>query len=208
MTEQKIINVKFVCRQGAEDLFVSVDNPLKVYARQRSNDKGIVFWCTVNKWIGGYEASCPLREGITMQVVDERRKVIFRETLQKDEWNGGTSAKKEGLFSDELMDEIARKVEEKYGLKTYEQWKKWLNVFSTKYEYCGYSDNWLFCMNNEQNSECLGSHDYFGKPIYLYKTKCVHKVCGAKWEVFEIRYSGEDLCLALCGFRFEEDSGK
>lgn len=207
MTEQKIINVKFVCRQGAEDLFVSVENPRKVYARQRSNDKGIVFWCTVNKWIGGYEASCPLREGITMQVLDGKMHVIFCETMQ-DDGDEGTYAKKEGLFSDELMDEIVRKVEEKYELKTYEKWKKWLIKFSTGYGHRGYSDNWLFCMSEEQNRECLGSHDYFGKPICLYKTKCIHKVCGAKFEVFEIRYSGEDLCLALCGFRFEEDFGK
>ena len=107
--ENRVIEVKFKCQQDAEDLFYSPETH-KVYARQRSNATGVVFWCTTSKWSRGYEASCRIREGITMRVLDYKDRVCFEETLVHDDWNGGTSAEKKGPFSDEILKAISEEV--------------------------------------------------------------------------------------------------
>ena len=132
--ENRVIEVKFKCQQDAEDLFYSPETH-KVYARQRSNATGVVFWCTTSKWSRGYEASCRIREGITMRVLDYKDRVCFEETLVHDDWNGGTSAEKKGPFSDEILKAISEEVAKEYNLKRYEDWSKWLDSFRLQLKY-------------------------------------------------------------------------
>jgi len=96
--ESKIYHVKFkeTKRGTGEDLYFCSENR-KVYIRQSANVPDIVFWLSSSKWSGGYEASCPIREGISFVV--EHDGVEYTETLVEDTWNSGTSAKKMLPFS-------------------------------------------------------------------------------------------------------------
>lgn len=94
--ESKTLKVKFKSRQDSEDLYYCPENK-RVYVRQPANVPSIVFWYSSSKWSGGYEASCPIREGITFSVDIDG--VEYQETLEEDTWNSGTSAKKVIPFS-------------------------------------------------------------------------------------------------------------
>ena len=52
----------------------------KVYIRQECDDN-YVRWFTSSKWIGGYEADCPLREGLELRIVGKDKSPLFLETL-------------------------------------------------------------------------------------------------------------------------------
>jgi hypothetical protein len=83
-------------RGNGEDLYYSPETR-KVYVRQCANVDTIVFWCSTSKWSGGYEASCPLKEGLV--IIADYNGTEFMETLVRDDWNGGTSALKQFPFS-------------------------------------------------------------------------------------------------------------
>lgn len=178
--ENKVIEVRFKCQQGAEDLFYSPETK-RVYARQRANVDDIVFWTTTSKWSQGYEADCPIREGITMRVIDYKGQACFEETLEKDTWNGGTSAEKKGPFYDEVLKAHARDAEDHYRLKTYEQWKEWLCSYQEQYGYKGYYDNWLYWEVQTVVEKEIERYELFDGPAYLYKQTMKHKICGKKW---------------------------
>lgn len=104
------INVKFRTSQRGfgEDVYWSAERK-RCYIRQESNisDPPAVFWLTCTKgsdrcgW-SGYEASSPIREGITMKAVGPDGK-YFEETLQNMlPYSQGTMAPKVGKFSWEL----------------------------------------------------------------------------------------------------------
>lgn len=96
-------NIREVCflrRQSGEDLYFCKANN-RVYSRQPSNGEGkIVFWYSTVKWDGGYEANCPIKEGMTFVISIGGKE--YRETLVRDDWNSGTSALKVAPFSWEL----------------------------------------------------------------------------------------------------------
>ena len=201
--ENRIIEVKYKCQQGAEDLFYSPETK-RVYARQRANVDDIVFWCTTSKWSQGYEADCPIREGITMKVLDYKNRTCFEETLVADTWSGGTSAKRTGPFSDEVLNVFEREIKQEHCLKTYEQWKEWLCSSQEQFGYTGYKDNWMYWETKKESSTILKAFDFFDGPVYLYKEVMVHKICGKRWIEYEIRRKGEDSTMVLCGYEFEE----
>lgn len=201
--ENRVIEVKFKCQQDAEDLFYSPETH-KVYARQRSNATGVVFWCTTSKWSRGYEASCRIREGITMRVLDYKDRVCFEETLVHDDWNGGTSAEKKGPFSDEILKAISEEVAKEYNLKRYEDWSKWLDSFRLQLKYRDYRENWLHCESELVRFHVMKAYELLDGPVYLYREQRYHKICKKKFTVYEIRHKGDDICLALCGYEFEE----
>jgi hypothetical protein len=98
----RILKMKFKSEQrgNGEDLYFCEETK-KVYVRQTSNGEGkIVFWMSTSKWSGGYEASCPLKEGLIIQA--DYLGTQFEEVLVKDDWNGGTSAVKKFPFSWEV----------------------------------------------------------------------------------------------------------
>lgn len=104
------ITVKFRESQRGvgEDVYWSPERK-KCYIRQTTNitNPPAVFWLTCTKgsdrcgW-SGYEASSPLRAGITMKAVGPDG-VYFEETLEPMlPYSDGTMAKKVGKFSWEL----------------------------------------------------------------------------------------------------------
>ena len=137
----RILTVRYKFTQNAEDLYWCPETK-KMYIRQPANVDSIVFWLTSTKWTGGYEADCPIREGITMRVIDKEENILFEETLEKDDWNGGTSAKKVGDFADEAIKKIAAELND--GLTDYYEWKEWVLADKEKFGNKDYDDNWLF----------------------------------------------------------------
>ena len=200
MEKKRTIEVKFKCKQGAEDLFYSPETK-RVYARQPANVDDIVFWYTTCKWSQGYEADCPIRAGITMRVLDYKGKVCFRETLEPDTWNGGTSAKKKGRFYDETLKKLARSVERQNHLKSYEDWSKWLCSFQEQFGNKDYRDNWLHWNVLTVSDEKIAEYELLDGPAYLYKQTRKHEICGKEWVEYEIRDKDDDV-LAICGYKF------
>jgi len=88
-----VLKVCFVARQGAEDIYRNVLPPYDFYVRQPNNDKETVAWLTGTRWHGGVEASCHLREGVVIEIVDtytHDKPVIYTEEVKKyrsDEYN-------------------------------------------------------------------------------------------------------------------------
>jgi len=83
-----------------EDLYKVQGGALSglVLARQEL-DKRLVRWCTANKWTGGYEASCPLKPGMTINVYGPNGTILFSEKTYRTDWNGSGLADKKHAFS-------------------------------------------------------------------------------------------------------------
>lgn len=206
----KIISVKFMATQGAEDLYRNVESG-RVYARQPANVDSIVFWTTTSKWTGGYEADCPIRAGITMRAVDKNGGVIFEEELREDNWNGGTSAEKKGLFYREAVRNISMKLIDDRNLRgytqrvrSYEEWKKWLSSVKDEYGYKDYIENWLHYEVEEMHSVVIKTPVILGHKHKVFEITCRHRICGKEWK--EIRISDLDQLPygEICGYIFNE----
>lgn len=206
----KIISVKFMATQGAEDLYRNVESG-RVYARRPANVDSIVFWTTTSKWTGGYEADCPIRAGITMRAVDKDGGVIFEEELREDNWNGGTSAEKKGLFYREAVRNISMKLIDDRNLRgytqrvrSYEEWKKWLSSVKDEYGYKDYIENWLHYEVKEMGSIVIKTPVILGHKHKVFEITCRHRICGKEWK--EIRISDLDQLPygEICGYIFNE----
>lgn len=200
MTENKVITVKYKCTQNAEDLFVGVENN-KVYARQPANIDNVVLWLSTSKWSGGYEADCPIREDITMRVVDKFNHIIFEEILEKDGRNGGTSAKKVGEFKREAVTRICAEYAKIHSLVGYEEWKKWLIADITKYQYKDYVDNWLYWERATLGKIVVADVTIIGIPYKIVRVKCRHRISGKTWEETELWDQKQEICEGICGYK-------
>lgn len=194
-----VLTVVFIGTKGPEDLFKNVKTK-RVYVRMTSNSKDLVFWRTVSKWSGGYEADCSIKAGITMRVVDKNNKIIFEETLKEDDWNGGTSAKKSGKFFSEYLKEAEQKWAEDLHLHSYEEWKQYMCADMAAHGYKWYVDNWLYAEAKCNNKEVLGSIDILGNTHQIIKEDFTHKISGKEWSCVSI---AED--EAICGFIFTKE---
>lgn len=84
-------------RGVGEDLYLTKESR-NVLIRQMLDDN-TVRWLTANKWSGGYEADCPVKDGLVLNVVDKQGKIIFTETTYRTDWNGAGQADKKHPFS-------------------------------------------------------------------------------------------------------------
>lgn len=200
--EIREIRVRYFDTQDAEELYKAIDTK-KVYVRQPANVDEIVFWLTSVKWRGGYEADCPIREGIAMVVVDGENNELFRELPQKDDWNGGTSAKKEAPFIDEALRAYAKDAAERYLLASHQQWTKWLWQAGEEKEYGGYRDNWLYFESKCTASTVIEQKTILGEKYEIVRNDYQHKLCNLKWQSFFINKKGNDICEEICGYIFD-----
>lgn len=196
----RILTVTFKSTQDAEDLFYCKETK-KVYARQPANVDDIVFWYTTRKWTGGYEADCPIREGVTMRVVDKFGEMLFEEKLEKDDGNGGTSAKKNGEFKREAIRRICNDVMTTNNLSDYEEWKKWLCSDMKSFGYEGYSDNWMYWDTEDVESRIAEKVNVLGLKLKIMVTKARHKISGKEWVSYEIWDKEEEECEGVCGYK-------
>lgn len=63
---------------------------------RQQDSKDIVKWTTATKI---YEADCPLKDGLTLNIIDIHSKLIFSETTYSTEWNDHGQADKKYPFS-------------------------------------------------------------------------------------------------------------
>ena len=199
-----VITVKWICNQSAEDVYRSVEKPHRVYVRQPSNCDDLVFGYTTNKWRGGYEASCPIKAGITMRVVDDNGNCLFEEPLIEYPWSVGMSAKKVGDFSYEAIRKLEKSFREALNLSEYGRWRDWILSLKEQYGYKGYNDNWMYWETKTIEREKLNAtYEYLGKKCHLVREKEKHKICGCEWESFTLVDEKDIECIALCGYRFQ-----
>ena len=199
MVNENIRTVRFMAVQGAEDLY-RCEETGKVYVRQPCDDKH-VRWCTSCKWTGGYEADCPMKEGIIIDIVDVCGNFLFRESLIKVDGYCWTVAEKVGPFSYEAIKNLAYDVIEKHKLQSWDEWRAWLCA-DYKSMYDGYIENWAFAENEHGKPQKLATMSYLGRKVYLTATQYTHKICGKTWTCYEIQDKYTDV-LAVCGFKFE-----
>lgn len=196
----RVLQVHFKATQSAEDLYYCPETK-KVYVRQPSNISDKVFWYTSRKWTGGYEADCPIKSGITMQVVDKFFDVLFEEKLEPDEWNGGTSAVKVGEFKCEAVKRICNAYAQEHDLVSYEKWKAWLSEDLEKYQYKDYIENWLHWERFELGRIVVADVDVIGIPCVIIRFKCRHRISGKTWEETELYDAKQEICEGICGYK-------
>lgn len=201
MSANFIRTVHYIGTQSAEDLYQCYENG-RVYVRQPCGS-GKVRWLSSVKWRGGYEADCPLKDGLTIRVVDKNLNTLFEETLTRVE-GCDTVAEKAYGFSYEELKKIAHRVSEQLNLRSYNDWKNWLIKDTGKFGYTGYADNWIFCEVNYERSETLFQYEYLGQTVYVTLEKATHKISGKTWSCIEIKDAYKSEVLELCGYQFAE----
>lgn len=195
--ERNVLNVRFICTQGAEDLYKCVETG-KVYVRQVC-DELYVRWLTTSKWSGGYEASCPLREGIQINILDAEGQYLFIETPFKVHGYGDTVALKRGPFFSEEIKRIAHECAQEYSLMPYEAWKRWL-MDKAPAAHKDYADNWLYCNVTKGNFMQVKKFNALGKTIALTKEFYNHQLTDAQWQCYELTLDKDT--IELVGFTY------
>lgn len=203
MKADNVRTVHFMEVQDAEDLYRCHENG-KVYVRQQC-DKDHVRWLTSIKWKGGYEASGPLKAGITMRVVDSSEKVLFEEEVVVEEGYCDTVAVKKCGFSWEEIKKLGESVCKSVSLRSYNDWKSWLMRGAKEHQYTGYSENWMYWEVEREKARTMFRAEYLGKTVYVTIQKVTHKISGQTWEVVEIKDQSKLDTLHICGYLFKED---
>ena len=186
-------------RWNGEDLFRCKETGA-VYVRQEC-DKEYVRWLTANKWTGGYEADCPMREGLELHIADKAGRLLYREPVVKVEGYMDTVARKIAPFSWEAIRTIAKEAAEKYKLQDDETWRTWL-LADKPADPGQYIENWLFGELKRGKPVKLERVSLLGKEVLLVAVDEEHLVCEKKWKTIEIRDKSLTECLGICGFDF------
>ncbi len=203
---ERELRVRYQTTQGAEDLYYCPETK-RVYIRQPSNVPGMVFWLTASLWHGGYEASCPVKAGIAMVVMDRREEhELFREITVSD---GGhdTFAEKKGEFYREAMNCLCSEIAGKYKLADHKKWRGWLLPDKDKMGYKSYDDNWLYCEDELIENETVESGlSVLGMKVYLRRFRYKHKISNKVWDSYIITSPSDkdgNICLGLCGYAID-----
>lgn len=187
-------------RGVGEDLYRCKETG-KVYIRQEC-DEEYVRWLTSNKWISGYEASCPMREGLELHIVGKDGSPLFRESIVKAPGYSDTVAEKIAPFSWEAIRAMADEQAQKLGLCDYYEWRDWLLKSAGEIGFDGEKDTWLYAKVERGPVEKIAKLSYLGKTVWLTAQNETHTVCGKRWTRYEIY--AEDLMTVeeMCGFIF------
>lgn len=198
--------VKFYGNQrgNGEDLFRCKENG-RMYIRQEC-DEHKVRWLSSCKWQGGYEADCPLREGLTFELIDQQGSVVGSETLTVCNGYMDTVADKVLPFSWEALGNISKEVATQNNLIDYEDWSDWLMKESSRFNFKGYKDNWLYDAETIDNVK-MEKLSYLGTgtTVRIVKMKMKHRICNKMWWRYEIRSSNLLEVEDLCGFELCEE---
>lgn len=198
-----IRTVRYKCTQSAEDLFFCEETK-QVYIRQPS-DSAHVRWLTASKWSGGYEASCCMKEGLILRVVDKHGKVMFEEQIGNEDGYSGTIADKKAPMKSEWVNETVKAMMERFSIVPYEKWKAKLMEQAAAFHFKGYYENWCFWETTDKKEEKIEKvFSPYGVPFWVVATTTEHKVCPLEWLEYDLK--SED-CLtneAIIGYQFVE----
>ena len=172
-------------RGVGEDLYRCKETG-KVYIRQEC-DEEYVRWLTSNKWIGGYEASCPMREGLELHIVGKDGSPLFRESIVKAPGYSDTVAEKIAPFSWEAIGAMAGEQAMKLRLRDYYGWKEWLLKSADEVGFTGENDTWLYAKVERGPVEKVAKLSFLGKTVWLACQTERHTDCGKRWISYEIR---------------------
>lgn len=202
---ENVRTVMFIGEQrgSGEDLFRCKETG-KVYIRQEC-DNEYVRWLTSSKWYGGYEADCPMKEGLEIRISDKAGNTLFTEKIVKAVGYDWTVAKKEAQFSWEAISSIAFEVAREYGLRSYDEWEEWLLEDAKDAGFTGERDTWLYANVEYGKTEKIEKFAVLGKTVYAVKEGASHSVCGKRWTRYEIQSKDMMETLDLCGFTFEHN---
>ena len=187
-------------RGTGEDLYRCKETG-KVYIRQECDDE-YVRWLTSNKWMGGYEASCPMREALEFHIVGKDGELLFREPIIKVPGYSCTVAEKIAPFSWEAISALEDEQTKKLGLHGYYEWKDWLMKAANDMGFVGDENIWLYTRIECSNVEKISKLSYLVKTVWLTAQKEKHIVCEKQWTCYEIRSADLMKTEALCGFMF------
>lgn len=187
-------------RGVGEDLYRCKETG-KVYIRQEC-DEEYVRWLTSNKWIVGYEASCPMREGLELRIVGKDGAPLFRETIIKAPGYADTVAEKIAPFSWEAIGAVAGEQAKKLRLHDYYGWKEWLLKSAEEVGFTGENDTWLYAKVERAPVEKVAKLSFLGKTVWLTCRAETHTDCGKRWISYEIRSADLVAVEAICGFNF------
>ena len=196
---QKIITVRFLDRQGCEDLY-RCPGANQVYARQPSNDKEKVFWYTTSKWHGGYEASSHVRAGIVFRVIDASDNILFEENVYLA--GQGTYAEKKGEFYSDVLKKEAQRYKDLFHLISHDEWRTRLAGEKKNHSYSGMMDNWIYCEHTTMFRSYIDSVKILGREKHIIVEKCKHNCCSLEWFSFTIAESFKGTTEAICGYLF------
>ncbi len=199
--KDRVIKVRFMAIQNAEELYRSVECPSRVYVRQPCNRKDRVLWLTSTKWQGGYEADCTLRAGITMQVVDKNGLLLFEETVEEDPRSCDSSAQKNKPFSYEQYRSACQTYAEKHNLRSHNEWRSWLLDERQAVRASESDDNWLYFETTEIQRKIIALIVIMGVPYNFVATEMKHKLCNKTWTIVELQDANRD-SMGICGYTF------
>lgn len=197
-----IRTVVFVSDQRGlgEDLYRCKENG-KVYIRQEC-DEECVRWLTSNKWIEGYEASCPMREGLEFRIVSEDGTLLFCERVIRADGYVDTVANKIAPFSWEAIDMLAKENSRILHLHGYYEWKDWLLKSAEEIGFEGEDDAWLYAKVERGPVKKIAKLSLLGKIVWLTCRSESHTGCEKQWNCYEIRSSDMMTVEEICGFDF------
>lgn len=187
-------------RGSGEDLFRCKETG-KVYIRQEC-DNEYVRWLTSSKWSGGYEADCPMKEGLEIRISDKAGNVLFVEKIVKEEGYDWTVAKKEAPFSWNAILQAATEIEKKFELKSHDEWKDWILADREAFGHSGYWENWAFGEVDYGPVEKIESLHLLGQKVLVTKQKAKHRISKKEWTDIEIRTVDLTTVLEICGYMF------
>jgi len=193
-----IRRVRYRGTQSGEDLYWCSATG-KMYIRQEC-DKNHVRWLTCVKWTGGYEADCPIREGIVFEIEDKLGTLLYVEVVQKEMGYDMTVAPKMAPFFGEEISDIADAVRLGYRLTDHSAWRKWLVDSMTKIDYKGYADNFLYVDVNRGGRKKRQTFSALGVDIILTEEQEEHKLVNYKWVTYELCSPDKQSCYAICGY--------
>ena len=187
-------------RGVGEDLYRCKETG-SVYIRQEC-DEEYIRWLTSSKWAGGYEADCPMREGLELRIVGKDGSPLFRESIVKAPGYSDTVAEKIAPFSWEIIRALADEQAKKLGLRGYYEWKEWLLKPAEEIGFDGEKDTWLYVKVKRGPVEKIAKLSYLGKTAWLTVQNEMHTVCKKRWTRYEIRPADLMAVEYLCGFTF------
>lgn len=143
-----------------------------------------------------FKADCIVPTNVTLQVMNRDGKVIFEEK------NGNVEPEFE--FTSVMAKKKASEIAEKYGLATYETWRKSLILDMKACEYKGYTDNWLYYETNKLRGITIDRFEYLGEKFVIEKRTMKHKICGRMWVEYLIINTSRQYIEAICGYDYSE----
>ena len=188
------IQVRFIEEMGGYDIFRplhgSEDLTRIPLVKSAAAQWGRVEIC--GKYV---EPSAPLPEGLSIQVMGDRKQILFIETLGK---RGIAPATGKSSAEYELL--AAEQFRQAHQLLSYEEWSTRL-LSLMPVEYPGYDDTWLFCEGNEREKEIVQPVRILGKLLYISRHTYSHSVCGTRWSSFLLQDRNLLEVRAICGYQ-------